>query len=195
MSPADTNRRGTRATTHNTVLLLVVGLALTGTAGLAGLQQPTAREPVAITAADVHHTVIGLIYSPAVLTDLLAQQTEKQPSPIIAAAAERNTPVVAMWTPPVPAEVGPPLLPYQWKIVVLPSGNLFGTDKIEPLWIEHDLGAVVPVASSLHQPFIGAVAAFSPGVLSKGRRICLYAEYPPDYEAKKAGLVTRCADL
>jgi hypothetical protein len=63
------------------------------------------------------------------------------------------------------------------------------------LWIEHDLVALAPLTSSLRQPFVGAVAAFPQGALSKGRRICLYAEYPPDYGKKSARSITRCADL
>lgn len=175
--------------------LLVVALAASWKAGVGGLQRTASSEPLAITMADAQHTVIGFVYSPAVLANLLSHQSDEAPSQLIVAAANQSTPVVAMWTPPVPAEVGPPLRSTQWKIVVLPSGNLFGADRIEPRWIEHDLSAVAPIGSRLTKPFIGAVAAFSVGDLSKGRRICLYAEYPPDYEKKKAGMVTRCADL
>ena len=173
---------------------MMVVLASCWTAGLVGLAQ-TAGGALPITAPDKHHTVIGFIYSPGVLADLLAQKSDGEGSLMMAAAVDQKTPVVAMWTEPVPAEVGPSPLPSQWRIAVLPSGNFFGADKIEPLWIKHDLTAFAPLASSLRQPFVGAIAAFPQGALSKGRRICLYAEYPPDYEKKNARSITRCADL
>ncbi len=194
MSSPDTQGPKTGSRRHDVLRMVMVSLALFWSAGVAVLPQ-TPSGARAITASDRPHTVIGFIYSPAVLADLLAQKSDEQGSPIMAAAIDQNTPVVAMWTEPVPAEVGGPPLPSQWKIAVLPSGNFFGADKIEPLWIKHDLTALAPLASGLRQPFVGAVAAFPQAALSKGRRICLYAEYPPDYEKRSARSITRCADL
>jgi hypothetical protein len=193
MAATDTQGPKNGATRHDILRLVIIGLASCWSASVAGLPQSTSGAR-AIIASDTPKTVIGFIYSPAVLADLLARKADEQGSPKLAAAVHQNTPVVAMWSEPVPADVGPPLLASQWKIAVFPSGNTFGTDKIEPLWIEHDLAAVAPLGR-LRQPFIGAVAAFPEDALSKGRRICLYAEYPPDYEKKSARSIWRCADL
>lgn len=174
--------------------IAMVSLALCGAAGLAHPAQTGAHRPYTIKLDDLPKTSIGYIYKPGLLAEVLAQQPEDQRSPLLVRAVNQQTPVVVMWSEPVPAEVGPPPLP-PWKIVLLPSGNLFGTDKIEPLWIEHDVAAAAPIASDLRRPFIGAIAAFPGDALSKGRRLCLYVEYPPDFENKQARMITRCADF
>jgi hypothetical protein len=198
MSPRDRHLRTTRPGRSRSYDVLrrtaMIGLALCGSAGVARLAQTAANAPYTLRLDDRHQTSIGFIYNPALLADLLAQNAGEQRPPLLVKAVNQQTPVVVMWSEPVPPEVGPPPLP-PWKIVILPSGNLFGTDKIEPLWIEQDVTALAPLASNLRRPFIGAIAAFPQDALAKGRRICLYVEYPPDFENKKARMITRCAEL
>jgi hypothetical protein len=172
----------------------LIGLVLCSTAGVAGLTQTAATTPYTIRLNDRPKTSIGFIYSPQLLANLLAQNADQQAPPLLVEAVKRQTSVVVMWSEPVPPEVGPPPLP-PWEIVILPSGNLFGTDKIEPLWIEHDVTALLPLASNSRRPFIGAIAAFPQDALVRGRSICLYLKYPPDFENQKARMITRCAAI
>ncbi len=198
MTPHDTHLRTTPRGHGRSYDVLqcvaMISVALCAAAGMAGPAQTAANGPYTIKLDDVPKTSIGFIYNPAFLADLLAQKPEEQRPPLLVKAVNQQTPVVVMWSEPVPPEVGPPPLP-PWKIVLLPSGNLFGTDKIEPLWIEHDVAAAAPLVSNLRRPFIGAIAAFPQDALAKGRRLCLYVEYPPDFEKKKARMITRCADF
>ena len=173
---------------------LILWAVLLPWVGLAGFAQTTASPPYTIRMGDRQRTSIGFVYSPAVLAALVAQQPEEERPPLMVRAVAQGTPVVVMWSYPVPPEIASPPLP-PWKIAVFPSGNRFGTDKIEPLWIEQDVAALGSFASNLHRPFIGAIAAFGQGALAPGRRVCLSLEWPPDYANKSHRSLDRCADL
>jgi hypothetical protein len=150
-------------------------------------------EPVVLRADDRTHTPIGLIYSPDVLAALLAANGGETPDAKLATAARERTPVVVMWSVPLPPDLVPPS-PFRIVITArgVPAG---GPDQIEARWVQRDAAALARLDPRVQERDVAAVAAFGPADVVPGRFVCLFAEYPPDFEKQRAKSIDRCARL
>jgi hypothetical protein len=175
------------------LVVTVVGLSPLGEREGFAINQGSSADPYVIRAGDKARTPIGLIYSPELLASLLAKGSEGAGSAAIVDAVRQQTPVVVMWSAPVSPEMVPPPTPPR-KIAIFPSGNRFGIDRIEPLWLAHDANQLAQLDPRVRPAHVGAVAAFPRDAVVAGRRICLYFELPLD-ETKRFRSVDRCANL
>jgi hypothetical protein len=168
-------------------LFVVIALAASGPSQ--GTSLPS-NQPHTIRADDQRHTAIGLVYSPELLRALVASAPEAA-GQLIAQAIDRQTPVALVWSVPVPPEVGTPLPPY--KMVIEPDAR--GGNRVEPIWLTHDATELARLDQQVGSRAVGAMAAFPRSALTAGRLVCLYADYPPDYERKVHRQIRRCGRI
>jgi hypothetical protein len=173
--------------TIGAAVFVVITLAASGPRQ--GTSLPS-NQPHVIRADDQHHTPIGLVYSPELLTALVAQSPEP-PGQHIAQVISHQTPVVLVWSVPVPQEVGTPVPPY--KVVI--EADAPGGNRVDPIWLAHDATELARLDRQVGSQTVGAIAAFPRSALIAGRLVCLYADYPPDYERKVHRQIRRCGRI
>jgi hypothetical protein len=150
-----------------------------------------ASAPFVIRAGDIHRTPIGLVYTPELLGALINNRQPESIDPRIAEAVRQQTPIVVMWAAPapMPPEIPTPPPP---NIVITDRGNPASPVRFEPLWLQHDANQLALLDERVRPSEVGALAAFVRAAFAPGREVCLYSDYPPDYEKKIFASLRRC---
>ncbi len=78
---------------------------------------------------------------------------------------------------------------------VVEGGDPTSPDGIQPIWIQHDATALAKLDSRVRPAEVGAIAAFARAAFVPGRWICLYSDYPPDYERRVQRGIRRWARI
>ena len=153
--------------------------------------QKPASAPFVIRAGDIHRTPIGLVYTPELLGALINDRQPRSLDPRIAEAVRLQTPLVVMWAAPapMPPEIPTPPPP---SIVITDRGNSASPVRFEPLWLQHDANQLALLDERVRPNQVGALAAFVRAAFAPGREVCLYSDYPPDYEKQVSRSLRRC---
>src|SRR4051812_20233759 len=120
-------------------IALTVAFVAVVTAAVYGKGQAGA-DPYVVRADDTTHTAIGIIYSPDLLARLVSQKSGYVPDTAIETAIQQRTPIVVMWSVPIPIDIGPALPPY--TIVIVGAQGVLSADRTEPVWVGHDVTAL-----------------------------------------------------
>ena len=165
-------------------LLWVLTLMAAGLVSWAASRPATVEQaqnppgPYTLRTDGQQRTAIGLVYTPELLAALVARQPTESLNPRIADAVRQQTPIVVMWSVPIPPEVGPAPPPY--KISIVERGDPTDQNGIEPVRIQQDATVLAQLDSRVRPNEVGAMAAFARAAFVPGRWICLYSNYPPD---------------
>jgi hypothetical protein len=153
--------------------------------------QKPASAPFVIRAGDIHRTPIGLVYTPELLRALINDRQPGSLDPRIVEAVRQQTPLVVMWAAPapMPPEIPTPPPP---SIGITDRGNPASPVRFEPLWVQHDANNLALLDERVRASEVGALAAFVRAAFAPGREVCLYSDYPPDYEKKIFRSLRRC---
>jgi hypothetical protein len=154
-------------------------------------EQKPSSAPFVIRAGDIHRTPIGLVYTPELLAALIGDRPPGSIDPRVAEAVRQQTPIVVMWAAPGPLPPEIPIPPPP-SIVITDRGNPKNPVRFEPLWLQHDANLLALLDERVRPSQVGALAAFVRAAFAPGREVCLYSDYPPDYEKKVSRSLRRC---
>ncbi len=117
-------------------------------------------------------TAVGLLYTPEVLSALVARISPGTVPRAIADAIRQGTPVVAMWEFSVGPDLPQPQPPYQVAIVDERGGEEVAA---QPLWTQQRAGDLAPLDTRLTstKDRMAAIAAFPASAFVPGRRVRL----------------------
>jgi hypothetical protein len=166
----------------------VVLLTVAAVVGASAQRSGNEPHPQELRIVGPHQTVIGLVYSPETLAALVAKSSQPAPAHVVQ-ALDRRTPIVVIWTVPVPPELAQAPPPYKMTIV---EHDPVEVTKVDPVWLEHDPSDLAVLDGRVRSHDVGAIAAFPRSAFVRGRYVCLYSDYPPDEEKKSHRSIRRC---
>jgi hypothetical protein len=173
-------------------LALVLAAEIPSGAVASGRHSPVPTEPYVLR---VGKTAVGLVYTPELLQVLVRPAGGRNVDIRVIDAIRNQTPIVVMWSVPVPSEVGPEPPPYTVVIIAGSDDARNVGGRITPLWVEHDASSLAALDNRVTTHQVGAVAAFPRSAFVKGRIIDMYSDYPPNAETGEHRGVHRSAPI
>jgi hypothetical protein len=174
------------------LVALVLAAEVPSGAVVAGRYSRVPTEPYVLRAGK---TAVGLVYTPEVLQLLVRRASARDVDVRISDAIRNQTPIVVMWSVPVPSDVGPEPPPYTVVIIAGSDDARNVGGRITPLWVEHDASSLAALDNRVTTHQVGAVAAFPRSAFVKGRIIDMYSDYPPNAETGEHRGVHRSAPI
>ena len=170
--------------------LLCASLAAPPHGHIQGAQSTGSLEPIVLYWPTKHGDPgqkTGLLYTPELLANLIANQPPEAVPTLISDAVQQQTPIVVMWTIPPMADLPPWPRPFS-ALIAEEGDSVGGKLKVEPVWIRQNADELHRLDSHTSFQDVGVMAAFPRSAFVPGRKVVIYLRLPTSHPRKYKGV-------
>ena len=170
--------------------LLSTSLAAPPDGRIQGAQSTGSLEPIVLywpTKQGDARQRVGLLYTPELLANLIANQPPEPVPTLIGDAVQQQTPIVVMWT--IPPMADSPPWPRPFSALIAEEGDSVGGKlKVEPVWTLQNADDLRRLDSQTSFQDVGVMAAFPRSAFMPGRIVVIYLRLPTSHPQEYKGV-------